>query len=714
MLRNLLRSIVLGGASAAVIASAADAASNDDPYLWLEEVEGERALEWVRARNAEGQSALEATPLFPKMLSEAKAILTSEARIPYGAVHAGKVYNFWQDANHVRGLWRRATVKSYRAGAPEWETVIDYDALAKEEGRNWVRGSVSCLAPGYVHCMIELSDGGKDAGYWREFNTETKSFVNGWFSLPEGKSNVSWLDENTLLVGHDRGENSLTTSGYPRTSVLWSRGETIGEAKVILAGQASDVGAGAFAEHDGEAVYVFGYRSPSFFERIYSLQTKDGEFAPLPWPLNMSYEGVLDGRAIIYLREDWAHDGALYPSGDVVAYDLSSGAVESVFSANDRQSVEDIEVGKSSVVIQYLDDVAGKAARIIRAADGSWKAKGFALPEHGVVSIVSAGGGTDEAFFSFESLTMPDALYYADAGTRLTKVMSLPELYDASDVVVEQRFATSRDGVAIPYFVMAERETLEAGDAPTVQYAYGGFLSPVLPVYFADPGRPQHGALAGKMWIDRGGVLVLSNIRGGSEYGPKWHKAALRENRQKAFDDFIAISESLIATGVTSAEKLGAVGRSNGGLLMGAILTQRPELYAAIDIGVPLFDMLRYHKLLAGASWIGEYGNPDVPEERAFIAEYSPYQNLEEGKPYPKTLIYTSTKDDRVHPGHARKAAAKLRDLGHELFYYENIEGGHGGTANQEQLAYRTALEYAYFAFMLMGNAPAAGEASGD
>ncbi|MEM9899417.1 MAG: prolyl oligopeptidase family serine peptidase, partial [Pseudomonadota bacterium] len=608
----------------------------DDPYIWLEEITGEKSLAWVNEQNARSKPRLE-TAEFDAMFDEAKAILTSTARIPNGQIHNGKVYNFWQDATNVRGLWRRASVESFKAGKPVWETVLDYDALAKREGRNWVRGSVECLSPDYVHCMVEISDGGTDAGYWREFNTETKSFVDGGFSLPEGKQIVSWLDKDTLLVGYDRGDGSLTASGYPRTSVLWRRGQPLAEAKEVFAGEETDVSAGALAEQDTSGPFVFGYRSPSFFERVYSLRNEKGAFEQLPWPRQMSFVGTLDGEAIIALREAYSptDNGPSYKSGDIVAYDLSTGATSLVFSPNERQSVGNVGIGKSGLIIQYLDDVIGKAARVTRNADTeNWEATDITLPPNGVVSIVSAGGGTDDAVFSFESLTSPDTLYFSEGGTNkkaVTEIMQLPAFYDASDVVVEQRFATSSDGTKVPYFIMGKSSVLEQGNAPTIQYGYGGFLASILPVYYTDPSRPQHGALAGKVWVSRGGVLVLSNTRGGAEYGPGWHAAALKENRQLAFDDFIAISEHLIETGVTSSEKLGAVGRSNGGLLMGAIMTQRPDLYAAVNIGVPLFDMLRYHKLLAGASWIGEYGNPDIPEERAYIEKYSPYQQLSEG-----------------------------------------------------------------------------------
>ncbi|PQA88033.1 prolyl oligopeptidase family serine peptidase [Hyphococcus luteus] len=680
--------------------------TQDDPYQWLENIEGEKALDWVRAQNARSQEALEADPRFAPMYEEALSVLTSKARLALGSIHNGYVYNFWQDDEHVRGVWRRASVESYRAGAPEWETLVDVDALAEEEDRNWVWGGVDCLSPDYTHCMVELSDGGSDAAFWREFDSSDKAFVEGGFYIPEGKSSVAWLGPDTLLVGADTGEGSLTTSGYPRTVRRLARDAALDEAPVLYEGEETDVAVAAAVEQDNGGAHVFVVRSPSFFEsEYYYARSEDdalGDLEKLPLPMNADFEGVLGGRAIFLLREEWTYDGETYESGAVIAYGLAGAEAQTVMTPAANQSVEDVEIGKSGLVISYLEDVSGKAARFTPRKKGGWKRKEIGLPDNGVIEIISAGGGTDDAMLSFESLTRPEALYYAPARGKLKKIAETPAFYDATGVVVEQRFATSADGTKVPYFIMGLDSVLKQGNAPTVQYGYGGFLIPILPVYYEDPARPQHGALAGLMWVKRGGVLVLSNIRGGGEYGPKWHQAALKENRQRAFDDFIAISEDLIETGVTSPEKLGAIGRSNGGLLMGAMLTQRPDLYAAIDCGVPLFDMKRYNKLLAGASWMGEYGDPDIPEEWAYISKYSPYQNLKAGEPYPKVLFYTSTKDDRVHPGHARKAAAKMDGLGYDFFYYENIEGGHGGTANQDQLAYRTALEYAYFARMLM------------
>lgn len=680
------------------------AAQGEDPHLWLEDIEGEKALNWVRGQNAKSQAELEADPRFPAMHAEALAILNSRERIAYGEIHNGFIYNYWQDDDAVRGIWRRADVASYRAGRPKWETLLDLDRLAKDEGENWIHGEIECLSPEYRHCMVELSRGGKDAGVWREFDTHSKRFVEGGFFLPEAKSQVSWLDRDTLMVGTDRGEGTLTTSGYARTVVRWQRGTEFKAAPVILEGETADVGVSVFVEQEPDKAHVFGLRLPSFFERIYTYPDAAGTLAPLPLPRNADYEGVLDGRAIFLLREKWDFGGRTYPQGCVVAFDLAQKSAGLVLAAKDNQSIEEVGVGETSLVIGYLEDVAGKASRFTRDdATGKWSGAPIPLPANGTVSIVSAGGGTDDALLSFESLTLPETLYYVPAAGAPEKVAATPAFYDATDVVVDQRFATSNDGTHVPYFVMGKKAVIAAGNAPTVQYGYGGFLAATLPLYYDDPGRPQHGALAGKLWVSRGGVLVLSNIRGGSEYGPRWHEAALREKRQRAFDDFIAISEHLISTGLTSAKKLGAFGRSNGGLLMGALLTQRPELYAAMDMGVPLFDMQRYNKLLAGASWMGEYGDPDKAEDWAFISKYSPYQNLKAGQPYPRIFSYTSTKDDRVHPGHARKAIAALAALGYPYYYYENIEGGHGGTANQDQLAYRTALEYAYFAKMLMG-----------
>ncbi len=691
--------------SAAVLTSAPLRAEQAaDPFGWLEEIEGARALDWARAENARTLPVLEGDPRFAQMRAEARGILTSPARIPTGSIHNGAVYNFWQDDVHVRGVWRRASVASYRAGQPEWQTLIDFDQLAKDESENWVSGQVACLSPEYRSCMVEMSRGGSDSSTWREFDTTARAFVKEGFTLPEAKSDVAWVDADTLVVGTDWGAGTLTDSGYPRIVKVWRRGQPLAAASTLFAGRKEDVAVRAFVDQDGGA-QPFVVRAVSFFEAEHHYAPGLGAPVKLPLPLKSSLEGVLDGRAIFTLRKAWNHQGKAYPQGSIVAYDLQRGTAEPVFAANDTQSVEQVAVGKTGLVVQYLENVSGKAARVVRSPQGEWRSTPIALPANGVLKIASAGGGTDDALLSFESLTSPLTLYCVGANDVIERIYTAPAAYDATDVVVEQRFATSTDGTKIPYFVMGRKSVLAAGNAPTVQYAYGGFLAATLPVYYEDPSRPQHGALAGKLWVSRGGVLVLANIRGGSEYGPRWHDAGLKGNRQQVFDDFIAVSEDLIRTGVTSKGKLGAIGRSNGGLLMGVVMNQRPDLYAAIVNGVPLLDMQRYTRLGAGASWVAEYGDPDSTDW-SYLSQWSPYQNLRADVAYPPVFYYTSTKDDRVHPGHARKAAARLKSFGRDYFYYENMEGGHGGTANQDQLGYRIALEYTYFARRLMGAAP--------
>ncbi len=691
--------LVLSATLAAAFPAAA--ASDADPHAWLEDIDGAAALDWVRAQNARSLPLLESEPRFAAMRAEARAVLTSPQRIAVGSIHAGHVYNFWQDDVQVRGVWRRADVASYLAGSPRWEALIDFDRLARDEGENWIAGEVTCLEPAHRRCMVEMSRGGGDTSTWREFDTATRAFLRDGFVLPAAKSALAWVDDDTLLVGTDWGEGTLTHSGYARVVKVWRRGTPLSRAVTLYEGQPQDVSVRPQVEQDGRP-RAFVVRATSFFESEYFLLRDLASPQRLPLPPNADLEGVLDGRAIVRLREAWSHGGHDFSTGSVVAYDLDRGSVDLVFAPDDRQSVEEVAVGRTGLVLQYLQDVAGRAARAVRTPVGTWRLEPVPMPAQGTLKIASAGGGTDEALLTHESLTTPLSLHHVDPRNRVREIARATATYDAQGVVVEQRFATSKDGTRIPYFVMGRAEVLRRGSAPTVQYAYGGFLSATQPVYYEDPARPQHGALAGPLWVARGGVLVLANIRGGSEYGPRWHQAGLRENRQKVFDDFIAVSEDLVRTGVTTPRRLGALGRSNGGLLMGVVMNQRPDLYAAIVCGVPLLDMRNYTRLGAGASWVAEYGDPATADWN-YMAAWSPYQNLRAGVDYPPVFYYTSTRDDRVHPAHARKAAARLAELGRDRFYYENIEGGHGGTANQEQLAYRIALEYAYFARHLMG-----------
>lgn len=662
-----------------------------DPFLWLEDIDGARALDWARKENKRSLGELQGDARYQPMVDAAKAILNSDARIPYVSLRGGYVYNFWQDAEHVRGLWRRATLESYFTDAPQWDVILDVDALAKDEDENWVYEGASCLAPDYDRCMVGLSRGGSDASVWREFRISDKAFVKGGFELPEGKSGVAWVDANTLLVGADTGGDSVTTSGYPRTPRLWRRGDALADSAVVLEGEKSDVGVWPFSEYADGKMYSGIVRALTFFDSETYLRTDDG-LKKLPLPAKSSLDGVIDGRAIVSLQEDWTYDGATYPSGSVAALDLATLKAEPVFAPGDRQAVSAVSLGTSAVYVTLLDNIVGKVKKLVRGPDG-WAASTIALPGNGVVSVSGVNAGGDDFFVNFESPTTPDSLYYVSASGVPKVAKQTPAFYDATGVVVEQREATSKDGTKVPYFVIGKKDVIEAGNAPVIQYGYGGFQVSILPNY---------SAITGKLWIEHGGVYVIANIRGGGEFGPAWHQAALKEHRQRAYDDFFAVSEDMIASGLTSTEHLGALGGSNGGLLMGVAFTERPDLYTAIGCGVPLLDMIRYTKLGAGASWIGEYGDPDIPEERAYILKYSPYQNLKKGVDYPRVFFFTSTKDDRVHPGHARKMAAKMESYGEPFLYYENIEGGHAASANQNQRAVRSALQFVYFSRQLM------------
>jgi len=687
MIAGLAAALGLGGAALA----------QDDPFLWLEDIEGERALDWVARQNARSLEELTGDPRYQAKYDAALEILESDDRIPYGALRKGYVYNFWRDAKNPRGLWRRAALQSYLSDDVDWETILDVDKLADEEGENWVYAGATCLAPDYDRCMVSLSRGGSDAAVRREFVISEKAFVEGGFVLPEAKSQVAWLDEDALLVGTDIGEDALTTSGYPRQSRRWARGTDLADAPVIFEGERDDVSAGAFTDWVGGERLVGFYRSPTFFTREYFLRNAAGEAVKLPLPPKSSVEGYLPGRVIATLQEEWEHAGKTYASGAVVAYRPEQDKVELIYEAGEREAVDGVAVAESGVYVEILDNVVGKILAF-RPTWRGWRSSVIDLPGAGVVSIAGVEAGGDDLFVNFEGPTTPDSLYYFRAQKKFARhdgdvVKTAPAFWDATGVVVEQREAASADGTNIPYFVIGKKDVIAAGNAPTVLYGYGGFQVSLL---------PRYQSVTGRLWIEQGGVYVIANIRGGGEFGPDWHQAALKDRRHKAYEDFFAVAESMIEAGLTSPDRLGALGGSNGGLLMGAAFTQRPDLFDAIGCGVPLLDMLRYHKLLAGASWMGEYGNPDIPEERAYLETYSPYQQVRKDAEYPRVFFFTSTKDDRVHPGHARKTAAKFEAYGHPFLYYENTEGGHGAAANQKQSARLSALEYVYFSRQLM------------
>jgi prolyl oligopeptidase len=672
-----------------------------DPYVWLEDVEGERAMEWVRAHNAHSLGVLQGDPRYETLHQQALEIVQSRDRIPSpGFTHDGHIDNFWQDAEHVRGIWRRTTLDSYRTAAPQWETILDFDALSTAEGANWVYKGSTCLQPEERYCLISLSNGGKDAVTLREFDSVERKFVEGGIVLPESKGGADWIDKDTLLVSRDFGPGTLTDSGYPMMVKRLKRGQTLEQAETLFTGEPSDVSVSAYTLRDADGVLkaTLINRAIDFYSSETWRVESDGTLVRLPLPAKSDIDGLVDGRLIVTIKENWtAPSGQAFQTGDVIAWPLDAWLADPktmaqvVLRPTERQSVESIRATRHHLVVALYENVRG-SVRVYQPGD--WSYSTLDLPQNVSVGVGSASEQDDKVFVSVTGYLNPSSLWLADASTgAVEQVKSMPAKFDATGMTVDQHEARSADGTMIPYFVVHKSAMPLDGSNPTLLYGYGGFQSSLLPGY---------SATVGKLWLERGGVYVIANTRGGGEFGPRWHEAALQQNRQRAHEDFQAVALDLIARNITSQPKLGIMGGSQGGLFMGAMLTQRPDLINAAVIQVPLFDMLRFHKLLAGASWIGEYGNPDIPEQRAWIEQYSPYQNLRAGQPYPEVFIHTSTKDDRVHPGHARKAAARLEELGYPVLFYENTDGGHAAGANLRETARRLALEYTYLSRRLM------------
>jgi prolyl oligopeptidase len=692
--------VIAAGFLAVFLSSCATGASptpenamTDDPYLWLEEVEGEQAIAWVREQNTRSLGVLEADPRYAQLHADAIALANNRDRLPLGSIREGYLYNFWQDETHVRGIWRRSPLADYARGAPVWETILDFDALAAAENANWVYKGANCLENS-TRCMISLSDGGRDATTVREFDIATRGFVDGGFVVPESKNSIAWVDIDTLLVGADWGEGSLTESGYAMIIRRWRRGAPLAEAPEVIRGQPTDVGmfVGALEDVDGSRLPI-AYEADTFFES--TNWRLDG---PTPQRINLpakaSIVGLFHGNLIFTLQEAWRG----MAQGALVAYPLSDTGAEAprataLFTPNERQSIEGASITRDAILVAGYENVRGRILRIAPQGEG-WAQTQIDLPATGSVNIAGASPTEALAFAVYDDYTTPDTLYALDnAATQARAIRSLPALFDASRFVSEQYEAVSGDGTRVPYFVVRPRDMELNGQNPTLLYAYGGFQVSMTPGYSSN---------VGKLWLERGGVYVVANIRGGGEFGPAWHQAGLRTNRQVIYDDFYAVERDLVERRITSPRRLGIMGGSNGGLLMGAMLNQHPEMINAAVVQVPLLDMLRYDQLLAGASWVDEYGSPSNPEERAFLETISPYQNLRRRDDFPLPLVLTSTKDDRVHPGHARKYVARMTELGMPVLYYENIDGGHSAAANLNEAARRRALEYTYLMQRLM------------
>jgi len=709
-----MRTLFVGVAAAMLAACASQeertvtaGAIDRDAHLYLEEVEGEAALAWVRAQNERSLAILESDPRYKGYYEAALKIATSQERIPYGSIRQGHVYNFWQDETHERGLWRRTTPQSYASANPQWETLLDLDALAKAEGANWVYKGVSCLKPDQTRCLLSLSNGGKDAVRVREYSIAEggakADFVAGGFDIPEAKSSIEWQDQDTLLIATDWGNEAgdkptLTESGYPFVIKRLKRGQALRDAVEVFRGAVTDVATSPVALEDGAGNRWFGaVRSETFYTSSWFIFSRSGEgrTLKLPIPAKSSPQGIFTDTLLLTLEEDWKPEGqGDFKAGDLVGFNWSSFVadgnlprVELVFRPTPKQALQGVGITKNNVLVNISDNVVVKVMAYAKTG-ANWTSSEVKLPPNGSAGVIYADSAEPTAFLGYEGYLSPDTLYsYDSASGEVRRLRQLPAWFDASGYVVDQREATSRDGVRIPYFVVHKRTIALDGSNPTLMYGYGGFQVSQTPAY---------SGTIGKLWLEQGGVFVMANIRGGGEFGPRWHNAGLKLDRMRVYEDFFAVSEDLIRRGYTSPRRLGIMGGSNGGLLMGVALTKRPELYRAIVIQVSLFDMIRYTRIGAGASWVGEYGDPAVPAERDMLLSYSPYQNLRPDQPYPPVFLVTSTKDDRVHPAHARKAAARLGELGHDYLYYENMDGGHAAAANLNERALRQALEFTY------------------
>ena len=678
------------------LSAAPAVAAADDPYLWLEDVSGEKALAWVGARNAIAVKEFAANPRFEPLQQDLLKILDSRERIPYVTRMGAHHYNFWRDAANPRGLWRRTSLAEYTKPQPAWETVLDLDALAKQESENWVWKGVECLRPtrpdeAYSHCVLVLSRGGADATVQREFDLKAKALVPQGFVLPEAKQGLHWLDADTVWVRTDFGPGSMTSSGYARIVKEWKRGTPLADARTVFEGQTSDVSVWATSDWETGPRRDWIVRSIAFWNTERSVVV-DGKPVKLDLPADATPTPFKDW-LLLRLRSPWTVAGVTHPAGALLATRFAAflngeRKFDALYTPTARSSLSSgPHATRDAVLFTELDNVRPRLWEL-RHDGQAWHRTRVELPDAGQVGNLSTYWASDSYFYSHQDFTTPTTLWVRSVGdARSVPVKSLPRLFDAAGIQTRQLEAVSADGTRIPYFI-AMREGLKAdGSQPTLIYGYGGFAVSQLPWY---------SGTFGKGWLEPGGVLVLANLRGGGEFGPGWHRAAQKEHKQRTWDDLAAVAEDLIKRGITSPKHLGLIGGSQGGLLVTATMVQRPELFGAVVSQVPLIDMLRYHQLLAGASWMAEYGDPDKPEERAYIARYSPYQNLKKGVAYPRTFIYTSTRDDRVHPGHARKMVARMEEQGHDVLYFENIEGGHGAAADNKQSARMGAQTFSF------------------
>ncbi len=659
----------------------------NDPHAWLEDVTGTEALEWVARRNARTEARLTGTPLFTELESGIREVLDSRDRIPFVTARGGYYYNFWTDEQHPRGLWRRTTPESYRSADTEWEVLLDVDALNEAEGENWVWHGARFLRPDLDRALVDLSRGGADADVTREFDLPTRAFVEDGFSRPEAKGGMSWIDRDTVYLSTDLGPGTMTTSGYPRTVRRLRRGEALESAELVYAGEETDLSISAFRDHTPGFERDFLRRALAFYADELHLIGADGSLTKIDVP-DSAMTDVHREWCTVELREDWGS----FTAGSLLAArfdDVLAGTPdwEVLFEPTDSSSLAGYTWTRHHLVLDVLEHVVDRLV-VLTPGEQGWERSPFVgAPEFGSVTVAAVDADeSDDVWLIVTDYLTPSTLSIATVGEAPRPLRSAPAFFDASRHVIEQHFVTSDDGTRVPYFLVRPTDLPFDGSAPTLLYGYGGFEIPLTPGYSGATGRS---------WLERGGVYAVANLRGGGEYGPRWHRAALREKRPRAYEDMAAVARDLIDRGITSRAHLAVQGGSNGGLMAGNMLVRYPELFGAVVIQVPLLDMKRYSHLLAGASWMAEYGDPDT-DDWEFIRTFSPYHLIDPDADYPPTILLTSTRDDRVHPGHARKFTAALEAAGHDVTYYENIEGGHGGAADNAQAARMAALAYGF------------------
>ncbi|GAB4588235.1 prolyl oligopeptidase family serine peptidase [Nocardia sp. IFM 10818] len=698
-----------GAVAAAVlllIAACGSSSGAADPYLWLEDWDSPRVQAWVAAENSKTLGVLERDPRHAENLAQAIELGNAPDRLPEPEFQGGMVGNFWRDAEHERGIWRETTITDYETPQPNWSTLLDLDALARAENRNWVWKGASCSPVTRTRCLVFLSEGGEDAVTVREFDRAARGFVAGGFELERGKQFVSWTGDDALLVSREWATGEKTASGYPYVVKRWERGQPLERAVEVLRGDPAD-GLGTepvLLDGGKKRLLNLVVRHSSFYQAEFDLVTDD-RTVRLALPPDADIKGILGDRVLVSLRQDWTTDGTTFASGSLVSLDADEMIsapdrlrATVVYAPGPRETLRSVLTTRDRLIVTSLHDVRGRAAIYTPEPGGAWSAAPIPLPDNATVEAVAADGRGTTAYLSVTSFLTPTALWRIDtADGRLDMVKNEPAQFDSSRFVVDQLETASPDGTQVPYFIVRGAGMPYDGTNPTILYGYGGFNAAVTPTY---------DGLLGRLWLERGGVYVIANIRGGGEYGPAWHEAALKTNRQRAFDDFVAVADDLIIRNITTPRHLGIQGGSNGGLLVGVAMTQRPALWNAVDIQVPLLDMVRYEQIAAGASWVGEYGSAANPEERRFLESISPYAQLREGVHYPEAFVWTTTRDDRVGPQHARKFAAKLSDLGNPYLFYEATQGGHGAGANIDEEARTAALEYTYFMRQLLPEQP--------